>query len=369
MNTENNLHNNEHSHGSLKGKLVWSLVFIAIAALTVFAVTSQEGFTFKGFFEYLGTLHFGWLTAAFGAMLAFIIFEMLAIKVIIKDFGFNRPLHKCFIYSTSDIYFSAITPSSTGGQPASAYFMMKDGISGALSTVALVINLILYSFAIIIIGIVAFIMKPSLFLSLSGVCQILVIVGSICIVSLAALLILVIYKGEILHKIGDAGLVLLAKLHLIKKLNKKRAKLTKAIRSYNGYCDHMRGRAPMIIKALICNVIQRASLISVTLFTYLASGGDPAFCVDIWVIQCLVVIGTNILPIPGAMGISDYMLISSFTSVAALGFTDEMATHLNLVSRGISFYSCVIICGISLIIKIFGGMLIEKKKNKTEVLK
>jgi uncharacterized membrane protein YbhN (UPF0104 family) len=60
------------------------------------------------------------------------------------------------------------------------------------------------------------------------------------------------------------------------------------------------------------------------------------------------------------MGISDFMLISSF---AAIGFEESVAMNLNLVSRGISFYSCVIICGISLLIRIFGGMLINRNNK------
>ncbi|MFR2128888.1 MAG: hypothetical protein ACLS4M_06675 [Eubacterium ventriosum] len=51
-------------------------------------------------------------------------------KVLCGTFGYKRPFRKCLVYSSSDIYFSAITPSATGGQPASAYFMMKDKVWG-----------------------------------------------------------------------------------------------------------------------------------------------------------------------------------------------------------------------------------------------
>ena len=121
---------------SLKSKLIWSFVFVGIAALTIWAITSQEGFTFTGFIEFLGSLHPGWLACAFLGMAGFIVFEGLAIMTIIKSFGYKRPFRKGIIYSTSDIYFSAITPSASGGQPARAYFMMRDGIPGSMTTVS-----------------------------------------------------------------------------------------------------------------------------------------------------------------------------------------------------------------------------------------
>jgi len=88
--------------------------------------------------------------------------------------------------------------------------------------------------------------------------------------------------------------------------------------------------------------------------------------VDVWVTQCLVIIGTNMIPIPGAMGISDYMLVSGF---AAIGFTSAQALNLNLASRGVSFYLSVFICGLSMIIRIISykiGAKMQEKKSANQ---
>ncbi len=353
---------NAHGHEKkLKMKLLWTFVFIAIAALTIWAITSQKDFSLKSFISFVKGMDPVWFSAAVLAMLGFIVFEALAIKTIIRAFGFKRSLGKCFIYSSSDIYFSAITPSSTGGQPASAYFMMRDGISGSGVTISLIVNLIMYSLSIIVIGTVSFILKPTVFLGLSTLSKVLVAIGSVCLICLVSFFILVIYKGHILHKIGDIGLTFLAKIHLIRSLDKKKAKLASAVNSYNGHVEHLRGKWKTLLAALFFNILQRSSVIAVTLFTYLASGGDPALCVEVWVAQCMVILGTNVLPIPGAMGISDFMLISAFGTIGL----ESVATNLNLVSRGISFYSCVVICGISLIGRIVVyNILAKKNENK-----
>lgn len=350
---------------SVKSKVIWSFIFVAIAALTIWAVTSQEGFSFSQFVAFMGDMHPGWLTCAFLGMAGFIVFEALAIMTIIKSFGFKRPLRKGIIYSTSDIYFSAITPSASGGQPASAYFMMRDGISGSMTTVSLIVNLVMYSFAIVIIGIISILLKPSVFLGFPVACKVLILVGAVLLIGVALFFLLLLYKSQILLNMGNGCIKLLSKLRLIKKPEALQTKLNSAIEEYRSHVAHLKGKGWMLVRALVFNVLQRASLISVTLFVYLAAGNDPSLSVDVWVSQCLVIVGTNMIPIPGAMGISDYMLISAF---AAISFTEAAALNLNLASRGISFYLSVILCGLSMVIRIIsykvGARLQENKQEK-----
>lgn len=358
---ENTAKKDEKKKG-FKSKLIWSVVFVAIAALTIWAVTSQKDFSFTHFVSFMGDMHPGWLTCAFLGMAGFIVFEALAIMTIIKSFGYKRPLRKGIIYSTSDIYFSAITPSASGGQPASAYFMMRDGISGSMTTVSLIVNLVMYSFAIVIIGITSILMMPSAFLGFPVAGKILIVIGAVLLIGIALFFLLLLYKSQILMKMGTGCIKLLTKLRILKKPEAVQAKLVSALEEYRSHVAHLKGKGWMLVRALIFNILQRASLISVTLFIYLAAGNDPSLCIDVWVSQCLVVVGTNMIPIPGAMGISDYMLVSAFS---AIGFTSAQALNLNLASRGVSFYLSVILCGLSMVIRIIsykvGARMQEKK--------
>ncbi len=66
-----------------------------------------------------------------------------------RDTGFWPSI----IYSTSDIYFSAITPSAAGGQPASAFYMVRDGMPVSVATSALLLNIVCYTASLDIIGV------------------------------------------------------------------------------------------------------------------------------------------------------------------------------------------------------------------------
>lgn len=344
---------------NLKSKLLWSIVFVAIAGLTIWAISSQSGFSFDEFTTVLKSMNPWWLLAAFGAMFGFIFFEGWALVTIVKAFGYRKNVGHGLVYASGDIYFSAITPSATGGQPASAFFMMKDKIPGAIVTVALIVNLIMYTFAILIIGLVAFLLRPRIFLGFPLGAKILILIGIVAMIGLGIFFIFILFKSSILHKLGNGGLNLLAKLHIIRNLDRKKAKLSKAILSYSDAVSHLGDKRKMLVKALILNVAQRASTITVALFVFLAAGGALSSAIDVWVSECMVIVGSNIVPIPGAMGVSDYLLIEAFN---ALGIPN--ATVLDLISRAISFYSCVILCGITMLIRMVSYKVIAKKLQK-----
>lgn len=334
---------------SAKKKVLWSLLFVIIAVMSIWAVTSQNAnFSLAEFGEFLSELNPWWFTAAVAAMLGYVLFEALSIMLITKSFGYKQPLRKGIIYSTSDIYFSAITPSATGGQPASAYFMTHDGIPASITTVTLFLNLIMYTFAIIALGILCFILKPSLFLGFSTFSKVMIVIGCACQVGIALIFMLLLRKSSWLYKLGDLGLRLLAKLRLIKRLEERREGLREYIASYEESVSQLRGKRKLMAGAFLLNFLQRASLIAVTVFIYLASSGVAGKALDVWVSESMVILGSNTVPIPGAMGIKDYLLLDAFEAIG-LG---EDATHLELLSRAVSFYFCVLLCGISMFARV-----------------
>ena len=303
---DNNEVQSQASGKKKNNKYLWSLLFVLIAVLTVWAVTSQtKDFSFSEFVSFLGTLDPMYTALAILAMLCFIVFEALAIRTISISFGYKRSLLKNYSYSSADIYFSAITPSATGGQPASALFMIQDGIPGAVVTVILLVNLIMYTFAILAIGILCFVLSPAFFLNFSILSKILIIAGCVAQIAIAIGFIMLLKNGNILYKIGNFFITLLAKIKLIKKTEAKREKLKASIEAYSSCVEQIKDKKLMLLKAFTFNFLQRSSLVAVTVFAFLAIGGSVDMTLDVWCAQSMVVLGSNTVPIPGAMGVSD----------------------------------------------------------------
>ena len=339
-------------------KIIWLRVALAVAGLTIWAVISQSGsLSLERLMLLIRTANPGWLALAFAAMLGFIVFEGEAVIVIAKSLGYKRSHRRGFVYSAADIYFSAITPSASGGQPASAYFMIKDGIPGPTTTVVLILNLVMYTLATLTIGVGAIIVSPGVFLHFSLLSKLLIIVGFVVIAFLALLFYMLLRKGEILYKLGSKLFRFLAKIHLMKHIDRRLEKLRKSIDEYKETALLTRGQKGMMIKAYVLNVLQKLSQTLVTVFMFLATGGEAAKTADMWATQSLVTTGSNCVPIPGAMGVADYLMIDGFQGLVERNYAYE----LEMLSRGLSFYVCIIISCITIIIAYF---LLKRRKRQ-----
>lgn len=336
---------------------MWAIISLLIAVASIFAVIWQSRtFTLREFIDFVRSANPFYIAAAVVCMLLFIIFEGEALRVILKAYG-NPVTHRsAAFYSATDIYFSAITPSATGGQPASAYMMMRDGLPGSITTIALLANIVMYTASILVIGIVAFIVYPSAFLGLAGVSRVLVYIGIIAQAFLLLFFVLLLSNEKILRSLAIGALRIGGKLRIIRRVDERVQKASAALDNYARDLQALRGHRLMLVKVFFLNVAQRFSQIAVTSFVFLATGGDAVGAINIFALQCYVVLGATYLPIPGAMGVTDFLMLDAFSRM----LSEEAATNLELLSRTLSFYCCIALCAICVLVR----FLTTKRKEK-----
>ena len=339
-------------------KLLWSLVSALIAAATIWGVISQaRAFSLDSFLSYFLDASIPWILAALVCMLGFIVFEGMAITTICRAFGYRTNHWQGFVYSASDIYFSAITPSATGGQPVCAYFMIRDGIPGSVTTVALIINLTMYTVSILLLSLITLITQPGIFLTFGSLSRILIIAGFLIQGFLTLLFLMLLAKRDLLRRICLRALRFFCRIKLLRHEEQKREKLEIYMEEYAMYSRMLREHKGPMTKALIFNLLQRVSVISVPLCVFLASGGEIAQAARVWAVQCCTVIGSNTIPIPGAMGVSDYIMLDGFSEIVHL----RDVVNFELLSRSLSFYVCVLLCGV---VTLIAHLLAGKRKKR-----
>ena len=74
--------------------------------------------------------------------------EGVNIRILLTSFGYPVTFWQGMKYAYIGFFFSSVTPSSTGGQPAQLYAMKKDGIELAHGTLALVAELASFEIAV-----------------------------------------------------------------------------------------------------------------------------------------------------------------------------------------------------------------------------
>lgn len=337
---------------------IWTVIAVVLALISVFAVVSMtRNYSLDSLYNFIMNSDKKWLFLAVVFMAGYIIFEGLALLSILKGFGHPRSFNKGLVYGAADIYFSAITPSATGGQPASAFFMNADGIPTAVSVVALVLNLVMYTASILVIGIVAVLMRPGLFIHFQTISMILIIIGYALLIGLGILFVLLLKREQMVRGIVRSMLNFLHKIHIVRDMNKREERLDKMISDYKKYVGMIDGHLGMLVKCFLYNLAQRISQIMVPAMVYLAAHSSVDKAIDVWVTQVFVTIGSSCMPIPGAMGVSDYLLLDGLRDMMSV----TEATSMELASRGISFYSCVLI---SILIVAVGYISLIRKNKK-----
>ena len=324
-------------------KIFWMVFTFVLSILTIWVVIQQSNsMSLEYLMRKIAHADIRWIVVAMLSAACYVLFEAVALWAILKGIGIKTHLRNGLLYSTADVYFSAVTPSATGGQPASAYFMLKDGISAGVTSATLILNLMMYNSSIVFLGILAVIMNPDCFFGFHLTSKILIILGFIGL-TLLSLFFFLLFKGsEKIFAFIRKVLIFLFNKKLIHRLETKMKKLEKIESDYANCSELISGRTDIMVKAFIYNVLQRASQIIVPAWVFTALGGKLNMAGLLFSKQCLITIGYNYVPIPGALGIADYLMIDGFSGIMA----KDAAFELDMISRGMSFYICVTISGI-----------------------
>lgn len=339
---------------------IWMIACVFIAGLTIWAVVTQsESFSFEEFLTMLKTADRMIVGLCLVLMVGIILSESAAVRCILKPLasGWKKERNSVF-YASADIYFSAITPSASGGQPMMAWFMKKDGISAAVITASLILNLILYTIALFVVGFISWLLNPSFILCFSAFSKTLIFIGFLFVLILIVGFALLLFRPEVMQKILNGGLKLLNKLIHFKNPEAKQKKIDNMLSEYQDCAQIIAGNKKMVWLAFLWNFLMRLCQTFISPLIYLSAGGVISQVTKIWQVQVFSYVGSYVLPIPGGMGAADYILINGFSQISEVA----SASGLALMSRGIAFYFTVILSGLIVLI----GYL-KKKHEKTVV--
>ena len=104
----------------MKKKVLWAIITLLLSILTIYALFYNSGLSLPELLQDIKEASPMWLIPAALCMLGYIFFEGRSLVLILRTLGYPAKKRQGFLYASADIYFSSITPSATGGQPASA---------------------------------------------------------------------------------------------------------------------------------------------------------------------------------------------------------------------------------------------------------
>jgi len=350
--------------GNMKNnkKLLFSILFfILMIVVTCFLLFKDN--EIGDIISVAKGVNVSFLAICLGLVIVYLVIEALYIHISFKSLNQKTKLTKCFSYSCIEYYFSAITPSSTGGQPFQSYYMAKDGIPVTKSSIVLLLNTITFKMILLLLGIVCIIFKSSLIFSNGILFNILFIIGFLINFTIIVLCFLVMKSKNKIKKMAIWLINLLSNLHLKKDPENAIQKMDGYMEEYKKGVYYLKKHPLLTLKVLGLTLIQRLAMFSIGYVVYLAFGLNGFSYFDFLTIQIIIAIAIDSLPFPGGVGITEAMLIKIYSGI----YGAELLTAAVLLTRLFSYYSCLILSGIVSLVNhvkvIFKGRTIKKEET------
>lgn len=336
--------------GSTKKTIRNFAVFVVLILLTLWVILKDQSITeiidvfsnVKMQFVFIGIL----------CMVIYLALEGINMRRTLKELGEKTSLKQCIKYSLIGFFFSSITPAASGGQPMQIYYMHKDNISVANSTLALLINLTSMQITTISLAIFSLIINYKF---MNRVLIILFCIGIFLNGSALVLLLISILSRRISKALIEFAVKIL-KFFKVKNLYRKKKKFLKELRLYQDSAKYVKNNRKLMLKIFITTIIQFSIYYSIAYWTYRALGFSQINIFELTTMQSVLFATVSGIPSPGAVGVSEGAFIEIFRNV----YPTNMIKSATLIHRGINFYLFVLISGIVVIVNDIKSRRIER---------
>ena len=309
-----------------KKKMIVNTVFlVVIFALTIYGVFHGEDL--GAMMEAMRRADVRWLLPGLFCVVFFIWGESIIIWYMMHSFQIPVKRRTCFLFSSVGFFFSCITPSASGGQPMQLYYMKKEKISLPVSTVILMIVTITYKAVLVVVGL--------------G----LVLFGQ-GFLHRYLTEILPVFHPALARTILVLGLKIVEKLHLMKRKESRLKKLEASMEVYQNTAAYLGTHKMVLVNVLAITFAQRFALFAATWFVYRAFHLSGVSFIAIVLLQAVISVSVDMLPLPGGMGISETLFLKIFPPV----FGSTLLLPAMVLSRGLGYYGELLVSAVFTIV-------------------
>lgn len=341
-----------------KKKMAFNVVFlILVFAGTIYGVFHGEDL--GEIARILKTVNLLWLIPGFICVIVFIWGESIIIYYMMRTLGIKRKKWTCFLFSSVGFFFSCITPSASGGQPAQIYYMKKEKIPIPVSTLVLMIVTITYKLVLVVIGVVVtFFGQGFIHKYLYDVRYVFYLGTGLNVFCVVTMLILV-FHPVLARTILVKGMALLERMHLMKRKQSRLDRLNASMDQYRETAVYLKNHVKVLVNVFGITLFQRFALFTATWFVYKAFGlsGQSAWLIIL--LQSTISVSVDMLPLPGGMGISEKLFLVIFAPIFGTG----LLLPGMILSRGLRYYTELLV---SAVLTIVANFTIGKGKKVRE---
>lgn len=322
-----------------KKKIILQAGFLVLVMAFTLSSLFRKG-ELAEFLQNIRQARVSWLLAALGLLLAYILLESVIIKIIMHALGENVPMGHCCKYSFAGFFFYCISPAGSAEQPMQLYFMYKDGCKVSSSVFSLAVITLTFKLTLMLLGGYVWLLREQAASVVSGISP-LCILGFVLTALATAGFAAIICLPDLVGRAAFFCIRLLHRIRIIKEPDKWQTKASDFTAKYSQALSTCKRHPFMLLIVMVITVIQRLCFMAVTAASCHALGVTGLESWDITMVQGMIGLATEMLPLPGGMGVNEFIYLKALTPV----FGDGTLSTL-IVSRGVGFYCQLVLCGL-----------------------
>ncbi len=335
------------------------LTVLAIALIGLLTVNVDE---MKSAFE---MLNLKWLFACFGCLFLY----WLTDAILLNDITSYMYKRESYFHSLKvgiiGLYYGALTPFATGGQPMQVVYMRRRRMPVGTATCIVGVKFVVYELSLCTLFIAAMIVYGSTFYSEYNRNYMFwfSLLGFMVNASAVFFIILTLVNKNLVVRIGNAVINFFVKLKIIRKQQKALNTFEKTIEDYHAAAEYIAKYKLRAVGSFFISVINLIFFFAIPYFIYSAFGspGDKHI-EDIIALQAFLYIAISFVPTPGTAGAAE----TGFHAIFAALFGAGAVFAPMLIWRFLTYYLILIVGSIVVVLDEVFTMRHGSKRAPTE---
>lgn len=291
----------------------------------------------------LGQVRLPWLLAGLGAMVVYFLCEAGNLQRGLALFGSPAPYRACLGYGVTGFFFSAVTPSASGGEPMQLYAMYRDGHAPAPGALALLTEFLSFQMAAVTLAGLGFFLHRQQILALDPGVRLCFLVGAGLNLAVAGVLASAMFSNRVLPALWR-GLMVPARRLFPRKVPRWEQWWQGQWEDLCRCRQSLRENRGQLGKLFLTSLLQLTAYHSVPFWICLAFGLSGQTLWSVVGLQAVLFLSVSSLPLPGAVGITEGGFLLLYQTV----FPAAVLPGAMLLSRAVSFYLVLLCCGLGL---------------------
>lgn len=334
--------------------VIIAITFIALLLLIFFTDSTESLFTLVQRMNYI------FILLALLCMILYWLGDVFVLHLATKLLDEKQRFIDSIKTTMVGVFVNAITPFASGGQPAQAYVMSRDGVKLGHAASILLIKSVTSQTVQVFYSLVAFIIYSTFFIGKIKGFIVLFIVGILLNLIILIFYGLFIYNRKLGKKAVMNIFIFISRFKLLKKLKKYENKIDSELDVFSEGAGLLRYNLGFMLKTSIIHIIRFTFLYAIPYLIYISIGGsDTEVILQMIAAQSLISMIASYVPLPGSSGGAEGAAYLFF----GLFFPSGIVISVVFIWRLITYYFSIIVGGIISVLAPEKPLKIVKRKS------